>query len=324
MNWEKWFLKMLRQHSFLDKIRPFPMISRKLLSLLRGVSVNDLAPAGYSISDILWKLLYSSSASNNKIYNNGDYYTYLNLSSFTEFLRAIRGFEPDVYKLFSDVLKPRMIVVDVGAHKGTYTLLAATKVGHKGRVIAFEPDQRTFEFLNKAIKYNGFTNISTYNMAVLDKEGTSKLLTNGVISVRLDLKNEAKTDGLNVKTISLGEFLNEKKINHIDILKIDAEGSEKQILSGLLDISVDMIFCELHKDMLPNGTNDIAEIYNNLVDKGMYVYSLSQVEKMNAIYSYRQNNIRFIDHCRYLIELVEQGHTRHIFASKNLPDFPRD
>jgi len=38
-----------------------------------------------------------------------------------------------------------MVVVDVGAHVGFYSLLASWKVGEKGKVIAIEPDPENFE-----------------------------------------------------------------------------------------------------------------------------------------------------------------------------------
>lgn len=40
-------------------------------------------------------------------------------------------------KLFKIIVKERMVVVDLGAHFGHYTLIAARKVGDEGRVFAF-------------------------------------------------------------------------------------------------------------------------------------------------------------------------------------------
>jgi len=42
-------------------------------------------------------------------------------------------------------ISKNMVVVDVGAHVGFYSLLASWKVGEKGKVIAIEPDPENFE-----------------------------------------------------------------------------------------------------------------------------------------------------------------------------------
>ncbi|RLE40084.1 hypothetical protein DRJ16_07505 [Candidatus Woesearchaeota archaeon] len=47
--------------------------------------------------------------------------------------------EPHVTQLFCSLIKEGMIVVDIGASLGYYTLLAAKRVGNSGTVFAFEP-----------------------------------------------------------------------------------------------------------------------------------------------------------------------------------------
>jgi hypothetical protein len=49
------------------------------------------------------------------------------------------NFEEAERQFMERFLKPNMIVLDIGAHHGFYTLLASHKVGPTGQVIAFEP-----------------------------------------------------------------------------------------------------------------------------------------------------------------------------------------
>src|SRR5215472_6698653 len=49
------------------------------------------------------------------------------------------GYEPAVHRAFTTRIAPGMIVVDVGAHIGFFTLAEALHVGPTGRVFAFEP-----------------------------------------------------------------------------------------------------------------------------------------------------------------------------------------
>src|SRR3990172_3951145 len=50
-----------------------------------------------------------------------------------------RSYETHVTAAMRPLLQPGMVVVDVGANIGYYTLLAAARVGPGGKVIAFEP-----------------------------------------------------------------------------------------------------------------------------------------------------------------------------------------
>lgn len=52
------------------------------------------------------------------------------------------NFEEAERQFVERFLRPGMIVLDIGAHHGFYTLLASRKVGEKGKVIAFEPSPR--------------------------------------------------------------------------------------------------------------------------------------------------------------------------------------
>jgi len=68
-------------------------------------------------------------------------------------------YERFTMQLFKEALAPGMVVCDIGAHIGIYSLLAAQHVGREGRVYAFEPDPRTFPYLVRNIEQNGFSNI---------------------------------------------------------------------------------------------------------------------------------------------------------------------
>ena len=64
-------------------------------------------------------------------------------------------------ELFKKVVKEGMTVVDIGAHIGYYTLIAANLAGKKGKVYAFEPEAENYSLLVKNIKVNGYQNIVT-------------------------------------------------------------------------------------------------------------------------------------------------------------------
>ena len=64
--------------------------------------------------------------------------------------------EPAVLEVFRRVVGGGMTVVDIGANIGWYSLLAASRVGEKGSVIAFEPNEDLVRLLRRSAEVNGF------------------------------------------------------------------------------------------------------------------------------------------------------------------------
>ena len=70
---------------------------------------------------------------------------------------------------------PGMIVVDVGANVGYFSLLAAELVGSSGKVYAFEPEPGNNGILQQNIEINSLSNIQVEEMAGSDNSGVADL-----------------------------------------------------------------------------------------------------------------------------------------------------
>ncbi len=132
----------------------------------------------------------------------------------------------------SEILKNGMIVVDVGAHKGFYSLIAAEKAGKDGKVIAIEPELKNYKALLRNIKLNNFTNILPVNLGLSDHNGFEKLYLRSSSTDHSFFKKSENEDFINVKVKSLDSLLEELGYERIDVLKIDTEGAELLILKG--------------------------------------------------------------------------------------------
>ena len=88
---------------------------------------------------------------------------------------AMDRYEPSTTQLMKRLLKPGMVVVDVGAHVGYYTVLAAKQVGPMGKGYAFEPESANYALLKQNIGLNGCQNIVAIKSAVSDRSGSSAL-----------------------------------------------------------------------------------------------------------------------------------------------------
>lgn len=119
------------------------------------------------------------------------------------------------------------IIFDVGAHIGSFSL----KYSKNNCVYSFEPNSENYRFLVENIKLNKLNNnIYPNNIALGYKKGNRKLgLSGGSGGHSFHLKNKKFEE---VQTISLDEFVSDNHLNHVDIVKVDAEGDELNILEG--------------------------------------------------------------------------------------------
>ncbi len=143
-------------------------------------------------------------------------------------------YEPLTTRLLEHVVGPGMTFVDVGAHVGYFTLLAARLVGPGGRVYAFEPDPSSFALLERNIALNSHKNIVPVPRAVSSHSGRATLFLDQRGSDRNTLLPESgRSSSIEIDTVALDEFFELECINKVDVLKIDAEGAEDQVIRGM-------------------------------------------------------------------------------------------
>jgi FkbM family methyltransferase len=150
-----------------------------------------------------------------------------------KFLYVFReNYEPELAEL-EKFLSPGKIFVDVGANVGIYTLVASKLVGAAGRVLAFEPTPQTFAGLRRNIALNRLGNVLTFPVALSEETGTAWLYY-GSDPVRNSLGRDPCTEGEceRVALESLDQVLQQAGVEHVDVLKIDAEGAEELVLRG--------------------------------------------------------------------------------------------
>jgi FkbM family methyltransferase len=133
-------------------------------------------------------------------------------------------------------LKPGMTMLDIGAHHGLYTLLAAKNVKPGGRVFAFEPSARERRFLRLHLILNGVGNVRVEPFALGDENTAADLFVvqgkeTGCNSLRPPVVSSG-TSPERVFVRRLDDWITERAPNRIDFIKLDAEGAELPILKG--------------------------------------------------------------------------------------------
>ena len=158
---------------------------------------------------------------------------------------ATDKYEEETTRLFERLVKPGMVVVDVGSHVGYYALMAARQVGPAGRVYAFEPEPSNHELLLKNIELNGYTNVAATRKAVSSKVGEATLFLTALDNGRNSTYHHGLPEkgSVAVETTTVDAFLAAEGWPTVDLVKVDVEGAEMDVLAGmcqLLDKSRDL------------------------------------------------------------------------------------
>lgn len=145
-------------------------------------------------------------------------------------------YEQDVTRLFKDLVRQGMVVVDVGANVGYYSLLASRLVGASGRVYAFEPDPVAFTYLAKNLDLNGCKNVVAVAQAISDATATMKFVRDPHGAEGF-LMRRALTEGtLPVQAITLDRFFASQGWPTVHLVKMDIEGGEEAALIGMREL----------------------------------------------------------------------------------------
>lgn len=126
----------------------------------------------------------------------------------------------DIYKLHSLSLPNAPTILDVGAHIGSFSVAIHTRYPD-AVITAFEPHPSNFSFLKKNAPF-----AKCVNAAVSSNEGEAHLGDHKASSAYA-----LSDSGIIVKTVTLDSYIN--SANHIDLLKVDVEGAEKDIFEHL-------------------------------------------------------------------------------------------
>lgn len=147
--------------------------------------------------------------------------------------QSTQDFEPDILKLFGELINPDSVVLDIGANIGCTAVFFSSNARE---VTAFEPSPSTFGFLSSNVSTAGCTNVILVN-AGLGKNAAQLTLTSSESDrsgAFVSNQIQVNRPGYRTESISIlkgDEFAS--RFNQLDFIKIDVEGFEKDVIEGL-------------------------------------------------------------------------------------------
>jgi FkbM family methyltransferase len=172
------------------------------------------------------------------------------------FWRGWDGYETEVARMFWTLAAGADVTLDVGAHVGYYTLLAAT-ANPRSTVYAFEPLPAIFERLVRNVRLNDLQNVVAVNEAAGPFDGEADFFyLPSIIPCSSSLsetfmRKAGETQTLRVGVTRIDTLARDHHLRTVDLVKLDTETTEPEVLAGMTNVLREWkpdIICEVLRD----------------------------------------------------------------------------
>ena len=199
------------------------------------------------------------------------------------------GINYDLDDLYKIIFKEGDFVFDIGANIGQSACRFSRLVKEKGCVFSFEPVQDNYSLLIKTKKSLKLNNVSTYQIALGNKNGTAEIyipsFNNSNIEVAtrasvLHKPGEFENAHFRVETISimtLDQFIDQHNVDKIDLIKSDTEGNDIKVIEGAIHS------IKKYKPVLILETEFNADIFKKYLEMGYHFYYYYNSKLISAI-----------------------------------------
>lgn len=191
------------------------------------------------------------------------------------------------YRAFAEMLRPGDVVFDVGAHIGTYTLIALDRIGALGRVVAYEPNELTSAYLKQHLEWNGGVERTIVRELCCGQSPGSATFyfmpgraegMNGLVPV----------DGFSKRQVAITTLDQEGATLELTptVIKIDVEGAEWEVLKGAEAVLAEFhprLSLSLHPAALAKQDARPEEVLAWLQDHGYETTIIGQDHEIHVV-----------------------------------------
>lgn len=213
-------------------------------------------------------------------------------------------FEPQTTKLFVHLAKKAKTVIIGGVYSGDHAILVAKVMDKKGIIHGFEPIDEQIKLLTKNAKENKVSaNIKAVPFGLWTFDTNLKLVGDDAFAHAVPLKGKAKKGDIVFPALSIENYAKKKKIEQIDLIQMDIEGSELAALKGAE---------KFLKQPAGQAPNIIFEVHRYYVDwsKGLHNTEIVKYLRKHGYFVYALRDFQSnVPMAKCKLELIEPEHT---------------
>ena len=184
-------------------------------------------------------------------------------------------FEPEFFRVASPFLANGGVFFDVGANLGLCSFGMIAALGETSRRVQFhlfEANPALCPCLAKSAAMHPDLDVRINHACMTDTSGRSHL------AIEADSGKSFVTDGegVAVENLTLDDYVDSHSVPHVDLMKLDVEGSEGRVLRGMKrQLSrgvVEAIYIEMISEHLSRAGTSALEVLRLLIDCGLTPY----------------------------------------------------
>ena|SRR2546422_3358101 len=152
------------------------------------------------------------------------------------------------------------VIVDAGAHIGLTSIYLANRFPDSS-IVAIEPEESNFRLLERNTKY--YSNIRAIKAGLWSRKTSLEIENPEAASWSFRVREVV--DGPGIRALGIEDVMSMFNFDHIDLLKIDIEGAEKEVLlhcEGWIG-KVDVLVIEFHDRIRSGCTESLREAVRN-------------------------------------------------------------
>jgi len=201
-------------------------------------------------------------------------------------------YQPSVAEILRIFLKKGDTFIDVGANIGYLSALAAGLIGSEGEVHSFEPVPEYYQKLKKFAKINSQYKIYINQFALGNEEKSGTIYIKGGPDIGYNtffpaLLSDSKNRTAQVSIQRLDEYIKEREIKNIKLIKIDVEGFEFPVLKGLSRYfsecqnknSCPLIICEVCPGVYASFGHKLQDLFDYMRSFSYYPFKVLNIKK---------------------------------------------
>lgn len=193
-----------------------------------------------------------------------------------------------VTDVFMALLKPGMVVLDIGANCGYYSLLAAQAVGPSGEVHCIEPLPSLHKNLKRSFLINGYHHVKLHKVAVSDKDEEMTLYVPGdftggaTIRDISSITDYGEVKAVKVPSVNFAAYFPNLKAH---VIKIDIHGPEPLLADGLLKIAENSGNLDILMEFAPTlwGNAKPEEFFARFINNHFSIVVLEHDGKLTTV-----------------------------------------